>query len=85
MAGEFIIGVGHLGWSRDRPGLDLYDGNDPGSRRPRPRFLDEPNVRDREGATVLVVVLSGRFSDNEYVGRVARRMVEAVRSEEESA
>lgn len=77
---EYLIELAHLGWSQHRAGLDLYEGNDPTEPRDARRvLLEATHLQDAEGATVLLVVLPGRFSDNTKVSAAAVAMITALR------
>lgn len=78
---EYVIDLGHLGWSQHRGGLDLYAGNDPKVPRAQRTLLWEGrNVRDREGASVLVVVMPGRFASNHLAARCASAIITALQA-----
>lgn len=78
MSDTVTFAVGHLGWDGGSVGLVIYQGNDPkDDRHPRPRLLDEPQIKNREGATVIVIVLPGRFTPDGIVTAVAEAVVPA--------
>lgn len=75
---EYVIDLGHLGWSQHRGGLEVYAGNDPTIPRAARKVLWDAHS-EREGATVLVVVLPGRFASGPLVTSCADAIVTALR------
>jgi hypothetical protein len=73
MAGSARIVIGHLGWSQHRPGVEVMAGNDPNLPR-EARALLFRGVYEREGATVICVVLPGRFTPDAEVADLCERI-----------